>query len=30
MILKQNLRMNDYKTEEELLPQGGVESEGKR
>ena len=30
MILKLNLRMNDYKTEEELLPQDVVESEGKR
>ena len=30
MILKLNLRMNDSKTEEELLPQAGVESEGKR
>ena len=30
MILKLNLRMNDYKTKEEKLPQAGVESEGKR
>ena len=30
MIQKLNLRMNDNKTEEELLPQAGVESEGKR
>ena len=30
MILKLNLHMNDYKTEEELLPQAKVESEGKR
>ena len=30
MILKLNLLMNDYKTEEELLTQAGVESEGKR
>ena len=30
MILKLNLSMNDSKTEEELLPQDGVESEGKR
>ena len=30
MILKLNLRMNDWKIEEELLPQAGVESEGKR
>ena len=30
MILKLNLRMNHRKIEEELLPQAGVESEGKR
>ena len=30
MILKLNLRMNDCEIEEELLPQAGVESEGKR
>ena len=30
MILKLNLRMNDCKTEEELLPQAGVESKGKK
>ena len=29
MILKLNLRMNDWKTEEELVPQDGVESKGK-
>ena len=29
MILKLNLCMNDYKTKEELLPQAGVESDGK-
>ena len=30
VILRLNLCMNDWKTEEELLPQAGVESEGKR
>ena len=30
MILRLNSRMNDWKTEEKLLPQAGVESEGKR
>ena len=30
MILRLNSSMNDWKTEEELLPQGAVESEGKR
>ena len=29
MILRLNSRMNDWKIEEELLPQAGVESEGK-
>ena len=30
MILKLNLCMNECKTEEELLPKAGMESEGKR
>ncbi|WMV57776.1 hypothetical protein MTR67_051161 [Solanum verrucosum] len=30
MILRLNFRMNDWKTEEELLPQVGMESEGNR
>ena len=30
MIVKLNLRMNDCKTKEELLPQAGEESEGKK
>ena len=30
MILRLNSHMNDWKTEEELLPQAGVDLEGKR